>query len=93
MDAEFRKRELDRYRDLQTALAGDIEQAKADAIRLSGASFEIESILQTVTRQEKQIGDGRDEIARQRREVEVAPARVTEHEPPRVVPVDEFRRL
>ena len=87
-----RKRELERYRDWQTALVGDIEQAKAEAIRLSGASVEIEAIVQTVTRQEKQIADDRDTIARQRREVDSAPPRVSEHEPPRVIPLDEFRR-
>jgi capsular exopolysaccharide synthesis family protein len=87
-----RKRELDRYRDWQTALTGDIDQARAEVIRLTGAGAEVEAILQTVTRQEKQIAEDRDTIARQRREVGTAPARVSEHEPPRVVPLDEFRR-
>jgi capsular exopolysaccharide synthesis family protein len=91
-EAVFRKRELDRYRDLETALLGDIEQAKADAIRLSGASVEIAAIGETVARQEKQIAEDRDAIARQRREVAIAPPRVSEHEPPRVVPLDDFRR-
>jgi polysaccharide biosynthesis transport protein len=87
-----RKRETDRYRDWQTALYGDIKQAKEEAIRLSGASVEIEAIGQTVARQEKQIAEDRDAIARQRREVESAPPRVSEHEPPRVNSPDEFRR-
>ena len=87
-----RKREMDRYRDWQTALFGDIKQAKEEAIRLSGASVEIEAIGQTVARQEKQIAEDRDAIARQRREVESAPPRVSEHEPPRVNSPDEFRR-
>jgi succinoglycan biosynthesis transport protein ExoP len=87
-----RKREMDRYRDWQTALEGDIKQAKAEAIRLSGASVEIEAIGQTVARHEKQIAEDRDAIARQRREVEIAPPRVSEHEPPRVNSQDEFRR-
>src|SRR5207249_1868925 len=49
-------------------------------------------ILLTVTRQEKQIADDRETIARQRREIGSAPPRVSEHEPPRVIPLDEFRR-
>src|SRR5439155_6173434 len=36
--------------------------------------------------------EDRDTLARQRREVESAPPRVSEHEPPRVIPLDEFRR-
>jgi succinoglycan biosynthesis transport protein ExoP len=91
-DTLIRNREMERYRDWQTALLGDIEQSKAEAIRMSGASVEIEAIGQTVARQEKQITEDRNTIARQRREVESAPARVSEHEPPRVVPLDEFRR-
>jgi len=87
-----RKRELERYRDWHTALDGDIAQAKAEVIRLNGAGAEIEAILQVVTRQEKQIADDRETVARQRREIGSAPARVSEHEPPRVIPVDEFRR-
>jgi capsular exopolysaccharide synthesis family protein len=88
----FRKREQERYRDLETALNEDIKQAKAEAIRLSGASVEIEATAQTVARQEKQIAEDKDAVARQRREMESAPSRVSEHEPPRVVPFDEFRR-
>jgi capsular exopolysaccharide synthesis family protein len=91
-EARDRKRELERYRDWQTALLGDIEEARANAIRLSGAGAEVAAIGETVARQEKQIADDRDAIARQRREVETAPSRVSEHEPPRVVPLDEFRR-
>jgi polysaccharide biosynthesis transport protein len=87
-----RKRELERYRDWQTALDGDIAQAKAEVIRLNGAGVEIEAILQAVTRQEKQIADDREMLARQRREIGSAPPRVSEHEPSRVIPVDEFRR-
>jgi polysaccharide biosynthesis transport protein len=87
-----RKRELDRYRDWQTALDGDIAQSKAEVIRLNGAGVEIEAILQTVTRQEKQIADDKEMLARQRREIGSAPPRVSEHESPRVIPVDEFRR-
>jgi capsular exopolysaccharide synthesis family protein len=83
---------LERYRDWQTALIGDIDQAKAEVIRLTGASAEIEAIHLTVTRQEKQIAEDRDTIARQRREVGSAPPRVSEHEPPRVIPLDEFKR-
>jgi capsular exopolysaccharide synthesis family protein len=61
-------------------------------IRLNGAGVEIEAILQAVTRQEKQIADDREMLVRQRREIDSAPPRVSEHEPPRVIPVDEFRR-
>jgi len=91
-ESTARKRELERYRDWQTALDGDIAQAKAEVIRLNGAGVEIEAILQMVTRQEKQIADDREMLARQRREIGSAPPRVSEHEPPRVIPVDEFRR-
>ncbi len=87
-----RKRELERYRDWQTALEGDLAQAKAEVIRLNGAGIEIEAILLTVNRQEKQIADDKEIIARQRREIGSAPTRVSEHEPPRVIPLDEFRR-
>ncbi len=92
-DADLgRNREIELLRDREKALTAEVDQLARQMATLSTINNTVEAIVLKIAREEKQIDEERGMIQKQRREVENAPSRVSEHEEPRLIPVNELQR-